>query len=164
MRELLPEAEGQKRLLIDTNLLVLYVVGTVNANRVSQFKRTQAYTVADYQLLYGVMQEFAEIWTVPQVMAEVSNLTDLSGHEYELARGVLRRSILEIVESQVSSRVAAGHALFAPLGITDAAIASAAKETGCAVLTDDLELFLRLLAADVQAFNFTHLREKFQIV
>ncbi len=128
MRELLPEAEGQTRLLIDTNLLVLYVVGTINANRVSQFKRTQAYTAADYQLLYGVMKEFAEVWTVPQVMAEVSNLTDLKGHEFELARNVLRRSIHETVEIQVSSRVASEHSLFAPLGITDAAIASAAKE------------------------------------
>ncbi len=120
--------------------------------------------IGDYQLLSEIMGEFPEIWTVPQVMAEVSNLTDLDGREQSLARRALRAFIHDASESGTSSRTASDHAVFPPLGITDAAIASAAKQINCAVLTDDLPLYLRLLHKNVQAFNFTHLRERFHIV
>ncbi len=40
-RQFLPEAEGQGRLLVDSNLLVLYVVGRVNLDRIARFKRTE---------------------------------------------------------------------------------------------------------------------------
>ena len=32
-------------LLVDTNLLLLYLIGRTNKNRISKFKRTQAYTI-----------------------------------------------------------------------------------------------------------------------
>jgi hypothetical protein len=35
-------------LLIDTNLLVLFAVGTVNRNRIEKFKRTRQYTKTDF--------------------------------------------------------------------------------------------------------------------
>jgi hypothetical protein len=34
-------------LLVDTNLLVLFAVGTVNLDRIETFKRTSKYTKAD---------------------------------------------------------------------------------------------------------------------
>lgn len=45
-KHLLPEAEGKQRILIDSNLLVLYIVGSVNIKRVAQFKRTAKYIPA----------------------------------------------------------------------------------------------------------------------
>jgi len=44
------------------------------------------------------------------------------------------------------------------LGLVDAAIVSVAREHSCAVLTDDLDLYLRLQRDGVVAINFTHLR------
>ncbi len=35
-------------LLIDTNLLVLFLVGKTNKSRILSFKRTQAYTLEDF--------------------------------------------------------------------------------------------------------------------
>ncbi len=163
-RRLLLEAEGQRRLLVDSNLLVLYIVGSVNIKRITGFKRTAKYLPADYRLLTDVMGQFHEICTVPQVMTEVSNLTDMDGREKVLARAALRQIIARTVESPVPSGVAAEHALFLPLGIADAAIASAAKEMDCLVLTDDLPLYVRLIASGLPAINYTHLRERFQIV
>ena len=49
------------------------------------------------------MQEFDTIYTVPQVMVEVSNLTDLGGNERLLARAVLRQVISTVTESDVTS-------------------------------------------------------------
>ncbi len=76
-------------LLIDTNLLVLFVVGGVNPHRIENFKRTRKYTRADYDLLRRLLKEFYPLYTLAHVMAEVSNLTDLSGTEREKALYVL---------------------------------------------------------------------------
>jgi hypothetical protein len=50
-----PAAAG---LLVDTNLLVLLTVGTVNRNRIDTFKRTRQYSQADYDLLLKFVAQF----------------------------------------------------------------------------------------------------------
>ncbi len=157
---LLPEAEGRQRLLVDSNVLVLYVVGSVNIARISQFKRTAKYIPADYSLLTTIMREFAEIYAVPQIMAEVSNLTDLHGIEKLAAPETLKHLIHGVVEPEVSSATASLSLLFLELGLTDAAIAEVALAHDCLVLTDDLPLYLWLTTIKVSAVNFTHLRER----
>jgi hypothetical protein len=42
-------------LLIDTNLLVLFIVGNVNRNRIETFKRTSKYNKEGFDLLFGVI-------------------------------------------------------------------------------------------------------------
>ena len=78
------------RLLLDTNILVLFAVGTVNRQRIPTFKRTSQYTVQDFDLLIGVLQQWRLHYTVPHVLAEVSNLTDLAGVERLRVREVLK--------------------------------------------------------------------------
>jgi hypothetical protein len=73
-------------LLVDTNLLVLFIVGSVNPDRIGTFKRTNKYSRTDYQLLIRVLGHFEPIYTLAHVAAEVSNLTDLRGLELLRAR------------------------------------------------------------------------------
>src|SRR5258708_4740638 len=89
-------ASGSSRnseLLIDTDLLVLYTVGTVNRSRIENFKRTCQYSERDYGLLLRVIQKLTPLYTVAHVMADVSNLIDLSGREQSLARHVLKEML-----------------------------------------------------------------------
>ena len=67
-----PGSSGSSGLLIDTNLLVLYTVGTVNQSRIENFKRTSQYSEQDYGLLLRVIQKITPLYTVAHVMAEVS--------------------------------------------------------------------------------------------
>ena len=90
-------------LLVDTNLLVLFVVGEVNPSRIETFKRTHQYTRADYDLLRRVLQRFKRLYTVAHVMAEVSNLTDLVGAEGHQARLVLKENISLMDEAEMPS-------------------------------------------------------------
>jgi predicted nucleic acid-binding protein len=145
-------------LLIDTNLVVLYVVGTVNRNRIETFKRTRQYTRADFDLLVRVLSNFEPLYTVAHVLAEVSNLTDLSGTERLLARLVLKETISLLNEADMSSTLAAEDPIYKDLGLVDAAIAALARSHHCAVLTDDHDLYLRLIQDDVDVFNFMHVR------
>ena len=146
------------RLLVDTNLVVLLAVGTVNRRRIEAFKRTRQYTIRDFDLLLRVLGNWKSLYTVPQVMAEVSNLTDLTGPERQQVRYVLKNAISEATEVSISSVHAAEEPSFWSLGLVDAAIAAVARKHKCAVLTDNLDLYLRLQRDDVAVINFTHLR------
>ena len=152
------DSNGNARLLIDTNLLVLFVVGRVNRNRIENFKRTRQYSKEDYELLLRVIERFDQLYTVAHVMAEVSNLTDLTGSERLQARRLLKETLTVLIEPEMPSVRAAQSRSYADLGLVDAAIASIAAEHKCTVLTDDLDLYLALSTADVPVLNFTHLR------
>lgn len=102
-----PHLSGAAGLLVDTNILVLYTVGTVNRSRITNFKRTSNYTPSDYDLLINFLGGFTKIYTLPHVLAEVSNLTDLPGHERPLARRVLRKAISLLAEVAIPSAVRA---------------------------------------------------------
>ncbi len=147
-------------LLVDTNLLVLFVVGTVNRNRIETFKRTRQYTKSDYDLLLRVLAQFNPLFTVPHVLAEVSDLTDLSGPEQARARSVLKGTISLLNEAEVPSARAAEDRFYPKLGLVDAAIGVVARANHCAVLTDDLDLYLLLSSDGIDAENFSHLRAR----
>lgn len=151
---------GIAGLLVDTNLLVLFAVGTVNRNRIETFKRTRQYTIADYDLLLRVLAKFAPLYTVAHVLAEVSDLTDLRDYEGLQARRVLKKSISLLNEVQMPSKLAAEDGVYEDLGLVDAAIGAVARAHNCGVLTDDLDLYLRLSYDNVDVLNFTHLRAR----
>ena len=72
---------NSKGVLIDTNLFVLFVVGSVNPRRIPPFKRTQAYSPGDYAILIELLNRIPKWYAVPHLLAEVSKLTDLKGPE-----------------------------------------------------------------------------------
>ena len=144
---------------MDANLLVLYVVGVVNRRRIRQFKRTRKHTEEDFDLLLRVLGRFDTLFSVSHVLAEVSNLTDLSGRERLLARECLKRTIALLKEPELPSARATEHKCYLRLGLADAAVATAASDHGLEVLTDDLDLYLALAKESIAVTNFTHLRE-----
>ena len=151
---------GSSGLLVDTNLLVLFAVGTVNRNRIETFKRTRQYVKADYDLLVRVLARFEPLYTVALVLAEVSNLTDLPSREKLHARRVLKETISLLNEAEMPSRRAAEDGLYENRGLVDAAIGAVARAHKCAVLTDDLDLYLLLSRDNLPVLNFTHLRAR----
>ena len=147
-------------LLIDTNILVLYVIGLVNRSRIETFKRTRQYTVADFELLKSVLEKWKSLHTIAHVLAEVNNLTDLTGPERQLARYTLKEIISSLTEAKISSAKAAENPVYQDLGLVDAAIATIAREHRCTVLTDDLDLYLMLERQQIEVLNFTHPRAR----
>lgn len=152
------QAARRYGLLVDTNLLVLLIVGSVNISRVGVFKRTASYTAQDYRLLLELMELAGRICSVAHVFSEVSNLTDLKGIERQLALRELKRLINRVHEPAIASELASDHSMYERLGLTDAAILTAAVEHKYAVLTADLDLQLALISQRVPTLNFTNLR------
>jgi hypothetical protein len=144
-------------LLVDTNLLLLYLIGRTNKNRILNFKRTQAYTIDDFDLLNRFMAEFKVLITPPHVLTEVSNLGDLQRQEREVFRSCFVQIVEQSREHYDERLSAVQETCFRRLGLTDAAIAALASQ-GFLFLTDDLDLYLTLVEQRVDAINFNHLR------
>ena len=151
------EKHKGKGVLVDTSLLVLYLVGTVNRRRILDFKRTGDFALEDFDLLVDLIAWFGPLFATPHVLAQVSDLTDLSGAELVAVREALRLLVEKLDERYDAGRVIVQHAAFQRLGLTDAAIAVASAR-GMLVLTADLGLALTLDQHNVDALNFNHVR------
>lgn len=144
-------------LLVDTNLLVLLIVGSLDIEQVERFKRTRAYSREDYALLAAFAAGFRRMLTTPNVLTEVSNLVG------QLGEPLRRRALvaLGILAGQFEERFRASRELvlepsFPRLGLTDSSVIFAA-EAEVTVLTD-LDLYVRLSSSGVTSINFNHLR------
>jgi hypothetical protein len=147
-----------KGALVDTNLLVLLLVGTINKQRILNFKRTQDFTIEDFELLTRLIDWFGKIFTTPHVLSRVSDLTDLSGKELREIRQKLKLVVEQIEESYDESRVLVGDPIFERLGLADAAIGTVCSRE-ILVLTADVNLQLAVQQRGWDALNFHHVRE-----
>jgi hypothetical protein len=151
-------AKHQARgVLVDSNLLVLFLVGTVNKRRILEFKRTQNFTIEDFDLLARLIAGFGRLIATPHVLAQVSDLTDLPGKERLKIRRLFKSVVEQMEEYYELSRVLVSDPIFERLGLTDAAIATVCSR-GILVLTADVELQLAVQRQGADALNFNHVR------
>jgi len=147
-------------LLIDTNLLLLYLVGKTNKNRIQAFKRTRQYSVQDFDLLEILISQFTTLITTPHLLTELSNLAALQGPELSRLRTLFKETVEQTQEFYDESRRIVSDAAFSRLGLADAAIATLCRRS-LLVLTDDLELYHALTTRGFDAINFNHIRTYF---
>lgn len=148
-----------KGVLVDANLLLLYIVGVYDPNWIERFKRTSTFTVEDFELLDRFLGHFQTVATTPPVLTEVSNFL---GH---LPKGprrdcteLFRRLIPELDETHRPSEELCEHPYFRQFRLTDTGIAEVSKDSYL-VVTDDLPLHHRLMNDEQQdSINFNHLR------
>jgi hypothetical protein len=145
-------------ILVDTNLLLLLLAGTVDRKLIGSWKRTQAYVDDDYELLSDLLESNRGLVITPHIATEVSNLaTSLAKPDHkrfvELFAGYLHKS----EERLLALREVALVDVFSHLGLTDTAIVRF-KRRRPLVLTDDLPLALHLERHRLPVVNFNHLR------
>lgn len=155
----MPRASRNRGVLfVDTNLLVLLLVGSLDIEQVERFRRTRTYTRGDYALLIAFVAEFTRLLTTPNVLTEVSNLvgqlTEPLRREALVALGILAKQFEEHFHT---SRELVDEPEYPRLGLSDASIIRTVNRD-VTVLTDDLDLYLQLSRAGVEAINFNHLR------
>ena len=118
------EKHRAKGVLVDTKLLVLFLVGAVNKRRILEFKCTQNFTIEDFDLLERLIDWFGRLIATPHVLSQVSDLADLPGRERRSIRQLLKVVVERIDESYDPSRTLVSDPIFERLGLTDAAIAT----------------------------------------
>lgn len=148
---------------LDSNLLLLYIVGSAAPSYIAKHKRLHPdYTEGDFHLLVQQLSSFSVLILTPNTVSETSNLIDHIGnparsHIYQVLRELLA-SLPAFEERYVSSVSASNRLELAKLGITDCVLLTLCSE-GIPLLTVDLQLYLAASRFSKNAVNFHHLRE-----
>jgi hypothetical protein len=148
------------KIAIDSNLLLLLIVGIADPIYIARHKRLSSFSLVDFEFLDEIMLSVSEIVVTPNTLTETSNL---AGYIAEPARShifaTLRAAILapRMRERFIESRVAASQSEFLRLGLTDAALLQAADEPAT-LLTADVDLYLAAVKRGFKAENFNYLR------
>jgi hypothetical protein len=146
-------------LLLDTNLLLLEVVGSFDYRLIGG-KRLETFTVQDLNVLNLLISVARRLITTPGILTETSNLAsqiNFGRDGFSRFFAHLGVKIKQLDERYESSAIISDHPLFLQLGLTDAAIAHLTQE-GMMVLTGDWQLFGHLIKRGVDAENFNHWR------
>ncbi|MDB9493257.1 PIN domain-containing protein [Spirulina major CS-329] len=149
----------QKGILVDSNILLLWVVGRLNPNRIETFKRTRDFTVEDFELLNQLLAKFTKVITTPHILTEVYNLANqLNSRDREGFLFCLSQLISSTFnEQQVPAKQLIQNPKFTTFGVTDCGIMKVAAGRFL-VLTDDFKLASYLTAIGIDMLNFNHLR------
>lgn len=138
-------------LLIDTNILLLHLIGRFAPARIGSWKRIEQFTVEDFRLLSALIGRFERLITTPHILTEVGNFAPAA------YLSTFARDLIVFDEVFVPSADLASTGDVAGLGLTDAAIARCARE-GVLIVTEDFEMSQRLLRRGQYVLNFNHLR------
>lgn len=147
------------KLALDTNLLIVLVVGLTDRSLVGNHKRTRAFGPEDFDLLLRIVLGAEQIIVTPHVLAETSNLL---GQDDDPRCKMLRGKLKELMnlhdERHTPAVVVSQHSDFLRLGVADCGILSVLADD-VVLLTDDLALYLAAMREDPKSMNFTHLRQ-----
>lgn len=145
--------------LVDTNILLLFFVGSFDRLLIAKFKRTgNRFSIDDFDLLNNLLARFDRVVTTPNILSEVNGLSNQIGEPTRTRYfSEFARKIPLLDEQYVASAQAAQVEAFSKLGLTDSGILHVVRGHYL-VLTDDLTLYGFLEKAGIDALNFNHLR------
>lgn len=153
-----------KSVLLDSNLLLVFLSGSSNPSLFGQFKRVSAYTLKDYELLVRLLSSFTILLTTPHILTEVSNLANSLPERFKpdwyrnfAALIASEQKTPGIREQWMPAAELARMSEFTAFGITDAALTKLSSEA--LVVTEDYRLSGVLKSQGVFVFNFGDLRK-----
>ncbi|ADW67460.1 PIN domain-containing protein [Granulicella tundricola] len=152
----LGKARGSK-ILLDTNLLLLLLIGSFDRSLITRFKRTSQFTPSDFDALVELLSASRQLVTTPHLLTEVSSLANalpsylkLEWHQH------LAEQTSRFFEVFIASETLMKQPAFLALGLADSAVFAAAAES--LVLTEDYRLAGSLRASGMTAMSFSDLR------
>lgn len=124
--------------IIDTNALVVFVIGLIDPKLFKTHKRTSIYDKEDFHNLVNIIGgDLTQIMILPNVWTEVDNLlNNFSGtYKYPYISTVVNL-IKECTESYISSETVVENHEFYNLGLTDSLILEQAKKCQLLITSD----------------------------
>jgi len=144
-------------IILDTNILLLHFVGSLDRQLIPRFKRTDIFTIEDFHTLQALLAFTPKVVTTPNIMTEVSNLLgQLTGHQRDRCFALFAKGIELLEETYLASTSLAAMGEFQRFGITDAGMIHLARRH--LIITEDFKLSNSLSTAGVDVLNFNHIR------
>ena len=152
----------RKKLLLDSNLLLLWITSKYDLRLLSSFKQIQMFTQDDATLLAWVIDQFKNLVTTSYVIAETSNLAkslfSFRGAEWF---EVLRTFVAEVEEKSPLLLTLAESEEFVRFGVTDTALSILGREH--VVLTMDRRWSSYAASKGATVIHFRDLSNAFDI-
>lgn len=145
---------------IDTNLLILWVVGTAAREYIKMHPRLKSYDKDDFDDLVTLLYSYDDIILTPHVLAETSNLIgkNISNPALKNILVKFKEIIVATREDYVHSVQAAKRKEFFWLGLTDVVLlqllAAAKPQDQITLVSVDANLVIAAEKANCLALNF----------
>lgn len=153
-----------KRVLLDSNLLLVFLTGSFDEQLFGRFKRVSAYSIEDYRLLIRVLGYFRVLITTPHILTEVSNLANSLPErikpDWHRSFGALLAAqdrFPNFLERWIPALQLAITPEFSAFGLTDAGVSALSAEA--LVVTEDYRLSGALRQRGLSVLNFEDLRK-----
>ncbi|WP_180189943.1 hypothetical protein [Acinetobacter sp. YH01018] len=133
----------KKGVLLDTNLLILLVVGLVDTKLISTHKKLRIYSEDDFKLLVGILDTSSKLVATPHILAETSNLAihgmynELEAKTFLVLKGITSSDKFEEVHELI--KTITNHDGYLKFGVSDIGLLEALSN-GYVLLTDDWKL------------------------
>jgi hypothetical protein len=145
--------------VLDSNLLLLLVVGVADRAYIKKHRRLQSYSEADFDLLRRLIAPMSAIVVTPNILTEVSNFAKQIAEPARTRIATAFTVLLDKLDEQyVVSKQAAAQPEFSRLWLTDSGILDRMTEENV-LLTADLSLYLAAGQRGHKAINFNHQRD-----
>lgn len=149
---------SNKGILVDTNLLLLLITGLFDKNYIQQFKRTDKYSIEDFEVVSEIILKFSSIIITPHILAELSNLSSQMKN--------LEKSFIQVIEIIKNSQevyiqkddLLSHDKFILKFGFTDISILEGALKYKLLVFTDDANLNSILQHKGVDTINLNYIR------
>lgn len=147
-------------IIIDTNSLIVLVLGLINPNLINSHRRTSIYDKKDFDFMIEKIQDLKNLIIFPNVWTELDNLLkDFSGKLKNDYINQVRFLSKTSTESFMSSNLAFElHSIY-DLGLTDSIILNYASTSKCDfVITSDSTLSDHLIANGVLVIDLVKIK------
>ena len=147
------------KLIIDTNLLLLLIIGSLDDGvHIRKSKRLNSYTLDDYDFLVSFINKY-KIYITPYLATEISNLIDFYGELKERAMLLARELFKQFEEIDTTIIKDSASKEFIYFGLADASLVRLVKDYR--VLTNDMRLYSVLCSSSAtNAYPFIELSQK----
>ncbi len=151
---------GGRDILLDTNLLVILVVGYTHP-LLLQKARFSGYTILDFELLHSIVSACRKCVTTPHIIAEASNILKKAGGHADDCRETLGRILGSWKERYFASEsllMGSDNKISLRLGVADGSTLQVAKK-GTIILTADAPLAAWLKHSGHTVYEYSILRQ-----
>ncbi len=147
-------------ILIDSNALIVLLLGFIDPKLIGRHKRTSIYQAEDFYNLLSVIKGLDQLVVLPNIWTEVDNLLNNFQGNYKFQYiEKITETIKAVTEQYIASKTGSESHNFFDLGLTDSLILEYAKE--CQLLvTSDSKLSDYAIAYGINVYDMVKVRNE----
>ena len=147
------------KIILDTNLFLLFIVGKIDINLIPKVNKLSAYSIEDYYNVLNLIRKADELIVTNSIITETCNHLDKINRKYN--NEIFKQSV-SIINS-MSDRTIKLHQnivgdTFIIFGFADSEIYNI-SDNSILILTDDLRFYDYMKNNGRYVFNINHIRQ-----